>query len=45
MIRKTVFITESVLAELQEICRRDGVTISDLFRRAVAEFLAERRPK
>lgn len=40
MIRKSLFLSDGVVARLQVIIDRDGVTLSDLIRRAVAEFLA-----
>lgn len=39
MIRKTFWIQAEIFNRLDALAKRDGLKISDLFRRAVVEFL------
>ena len=43
MKRTTVFADDDVLRQLREIAKRDNVSVSDVTRKALHEFVARRR--
>ena len=45
MKRTTVFADDEVLRQLREIAKRENVTVSDLTRKALQEYVARRRPR
>ena len=45
MKRTTVFADDDVLRQLREIAKRDNVSVSDVTRKALHEFVARRRPR
>jgi metal-responsive CopG/Arc/MetJ family transcriptional regulator len=45
MKRTTVFADDEVLRQLREIAKRETVTVSDLTRKALQEYVARRRPR
>lgn len=45
MKRTTVFADEDLLRKLREIAKRENITIAEVTRRALTEYVSRRRPK
>jgi hypothetical protein len=45
MKRTTVFADDDVLRQLREIAKRENLTVSDVTRKALHEYIARRRPR
>ena len=45
MKRTTVFADDDVLRQLREMAKRENVSVSDMTRKALHEYVARRRPR
>lgn len=45
MKRTTVFADDDVLRQLREIAKRENLTVSEVTRKALHEYIARRRPR
>jgi len=45
MKRTTVFADDDVLRQLREIAKRENLSVSDVTRKALHEYVARRRPR
>jgi metal-responsive CopG/Arc/MetJ family transcriptional regulator len=45
MKRTTVFADDDVLRQLREMAKRENISVSDMTRKALHEYVARRRPR